>query len=93
MNEASILLPSAGCLGVVLLIGLVAYALPRHRSVEQSKKGSSYSLREMAGELTPAERAAEKRADKRAFNENARAEAFWTGSDTYIDADGKRRSL
>ena len=90
--DANILLPSAGCLGILLVLGAV-FTLARHKGVAASKAGSSYSLREMAGELTPAEKRAEKRADDRTHNENARSEAFWTGESTYIDADGKRRNL
>lgn len=91
--EANVLLPSVGCLGFLLVLGLVAYALPRYRSVEQSKAGSSYELREMAGELTPKERRAQIAEDKRTYNKNARLDAFYTGETTYIDADKKRRNL
>ena len=90
--ETNILLPSVGCLGFLFVFGLV-FTAARRKGVAASKAGSSYSLREMAGELTAAEMAEDRRADKRTHNENARSNAFWTGSDTYIDADGRRRNL
>lgn len=92
MNESNILLPSVGCLSILLVFGLVFNAA-RHKGVAASKAGSSRSLREMAGELTQKEKAEDRRADKRTHNENARSNAFWTGETTYIDADGRRRNL
>ena len=90
--DANILLPSAGCLGILLVLGAV-FTLARHKGVAASKAGSSYSLREMADELTPAEKRAEKRADRETHNKNARSGAAWSGATTYQDYDGKWRNL
>ena len=90
--DASILLPSAGCLGILLVLGAVL-TLARHKGVAASKAGSSYSLREMAGELTPAEKRAEKRADIETYNANARSGAFHQGATEYQSYDGTWRNL
>ena len=88
MNEASILLPSAGCLGIVLLFGLVL-SMARARGVPRAKAGSSYEIREWMDELTPAERAAEKRADEAWADKQTRDAVALNGGTEYQNSRGE----
>ena len=90
--ETNILLPSVGCLGFLFVFGLV-FTAARRKGVAASKAGSSYSLREMAGELTAKERRAQKRADEAVYNRNAEAGAFLNGADSWQDVNGKWHKL
>ena len=90
--DANILLPSAGCLGILLVLGAVL-TLARHKGVVASKAGSSYSLREMAGELTPKERRARQLADAAWADKQARDAAFMTGETEWQDTKRKWHKL
>ena len=71
-------------LSVVLLLLILAALVWRG-----SKKPSSYSLREMAGELTPAELREQKRQDDEIANRNALQDALWTRASQWQDVDGR----
>ena len=46
-------------------------------------------IRAMAGELTVAERRAEAKEDRENYNQHMINAAFYAGSETYVDFDGK----
>ena len=46
-------------------------------------------IRKLTGKLTPAEKKIHEEQERQNFNRNAAIEAWWAGSDTYVDYDGR----
>lgn len=79
-----------GLLALVLFVILPALLSKRKRTnadYERLSKEMGYTP------YTPKEKKLMKANERQSFNENAASTAFWAGSDTYVDYDGRTRNV
>jgi len=85
-----------GALGCgVMIVGLILFGLPiliedlrGEGGYWQTRQEADYDLRAITGDLTPAEMKDVEAVERKTFNDNYDAIAFWTGADGYCDYDG-----
>lgn len=86
----------------ILVFGAIV-SIPWHKPVRNAKQKTKrhhtsraredYALRAILGDLTPAEKHAVIDQEREAHNKAASGQAFWCGSEDYIDYDGYRRNI